>query len=28
MEYNNDPTTQLSDVQSIFKEALSQMEKH
>jgi hypothetical protein len=27
MEYNNDPTTRLSDVQSLFKEALIRMEK-
>jgi hypothetical protein len=27
MEYNNDPTTRLSDVQNLFKEALIRMEK-
>jgi len=27
MDYNNDPTTSLSDVQSLFKEALIRMEK-
>jgi hypothetical protein len=27
MDYNNDPTTRLSDVQSLFHEALTQMEK-
>jgi hypothetical protein len=28
MDYNNDPTTHLSDVQSLFHEALTRMEKH
>lgn len=27
MDYNNDPTTHLSDVQSLFQEALTRMEK-
>jgi hypothetical protein len=27
MDYNNDPTTRLDDVQSLFKEALIRMEK-
>jgi hypothetical protein len=27
MDYNNDPTTRLSDVQILFKEALSRMEQ-
>jgi hypothetical protein len=27
MDYNNDPTTSLSNVQSLFKEALTRMEK-
>lgn len=27
MDYNNDPTTRLSDIQNLFKEALTRMEK-
>jgi hypothetical protein len=27
MDYNNDPTTHLRDVQSVFKEALERMKK-